>query len=185
MKIKRMSAEEFWPLLKKNSPKVFKTQIFSAADYMSVDQRSGFSDRKKFLKDQINLFYGLFDEKDHFVGWSNGFQLKPNEFYMMSSAVLPKYRRKGWYTKLAKTMIQEVERLGFLVVHSNHLATNNPVIIAKLKMGFVVSGIEISEQMGTLLKLSYFMNPLTHEVMKYRTGEMKPSARVKKALKLR
>jgi hypothetical protein len=151
----------------------------------TAHEKLGFEDRKKFTKERIKLFYGLFDEKNRFVGWSAGFQANPNEFYMMTSGVFLKYRRKGYYTKLAKTVLAKVQKLGFQMVSSNHIATNNPVIMAKLKLGFMIAGMEISDNMGVLLRLVYSFNDLRTEVLKYRTGEVYPSARVKKALKLK
>lgn len=67
--------------------------------------------------------------------------MRPNELYMMSSGVLPKYRRSGWYTKLAHVTIKEAKKLGFQMITSNHITSNNSVIIAKLKLGFQIAGI--------------------------------------------
>jgi GNAT superfamily N-acetyltransferase len=184
MKIREMTSEEFWPLVKKNEAKVFRTQQFAAYQNMTAHERRDFEDRKKFIKERLSLNYVLFDGKK-LAGWTAGFQTNPNEFYMMSSAVLPKYRRKGNYTKLLKTVLDEAKKRGFQLVTSNHLATNNPVLIAKLKLGFSISGMEVSDQMGVLLKLTYSFNPLRAEILKYRTGELHPTARVKKALKLK
>ena len=185
MKIKTMTNEEFWPLFEKAKKKIFKTQIFSSGDFLSAHEKVQLELRKKFQKERIKLYFGLFDEKDRFVGWTCGFQANPNEFYMMSSAVFPEYRRKGWYTKLVKCMLAEVDSQGFQMVSSNHIATNNPVIIAKMKLGFMITGIEVSDNMGIILRLVYSLNPLRAEVLKYRTGEIYPSKRVKKAIKLK
>jgi GNAT superfamily N-acetyltransferase len=159
--------------------------MYAAYQHMTPFEKSSVENRKRFLKERIELYYGLFNEKDALVGWCASFQLRPNELYMMYSAVLPKYRRKGWYTKLAKTTLTEAKKLGFQVVTSNHLATNNSVIIAKLKLGFFVSGLEISDEMGALLRLSYFLNADRAKVIRYRTGQEHPSARVKMLLKLK
>ncbi len=185
MKIRAMTGEEFWPIYKQLEPKLFKTMTFSAHQYMTPNERRGFEKRKSFIKHRIEVFFGLFNERGKMVGWSASFQTQPNELYMMSSAVMPKYRRKGWYSKLLLATMKEAKKLGFQVIASNHQATNSPVIIAKLKLGFVISGFELSDQMGVLVKMTYSFSSIRNEVMKFRSGEHRPTKRVKKALKLK
>jgi hypothetical protein len=68
------------------------------------------------------------------------------------------------------------------MITSNQIASNNSVIIAKLKLGFQIAGIEIFDEIGTVVKLVHFLSPLRQEVFSYRTGEAYPSTRVKRVL---
>jgi GNAT superfamily N-acetyltransferase len=186
MKIKRMSGDEIWPFIKKHDPKIYRgSQFYPAYEHMNAHEKKGFQKRKVFLKERIEIFFGLFDEKDRFAGWTAAVQMRPNELYMINSAVLPKYRRKGWYTKLVLAMLKEAKAEGFQMIVSNHIATNNSVIIAKMKLGFMISGLEMLDEVGLLVKLTYYLNPMRTEMLKYRTGEIHPTARVKKILKLK
>jgi len=76
-------------------------------------KRWGFQVEKKYLKERIELHLGLFDTSAKFIGWTSSFQLKPNELFMMNSAVLPRYRRKGCYAQLLKATIDEAKKQGF------------------------------------------------------------------------
>jgi hypothetical protein len=60
------------------------------------------------------------------------------------------------------------------VVESRHTASNNRVIIPKLKVGFVLSGFEVSDQFGTLVWLRYYFNPTRRRMVDVRTGEHAP-----------
>jgi len=185
LKIKALGPKDFWALVEKHEKKVFTGQTYAAHQHMLAREKENFEERKKFIQERIALYYVLLDEKNNLAGWTAGFQMRPNDFFMMTSAVLPKYRGKDGYTKLLKEVLEKTKALGFQVVYSKHLATNNPIIIAKLKLGFMVAGMEVSDQMGTVVRMVYSHNPLREELLRYRTGELHPSLRVKKALKLK
>lgn len=58
---------------------------------------------------------------------------------------------------------------GALAIRSQHTVLNNPVIIAKLRAGFHVSGLSHSPRMGTLVELSLFLTPGRLELFRART----------------
>ena len=69
-------------------------------------------------------------------------------------------------------MMARVKDLGFQEITSRHSVDNNSVIIPKLKVGFTISGMEISDMWGTLVNLTYYFNETRRKVLSYRTGEM-------------
>jgi hypothetical protein len=103
---------------------------------------------------------------------------------MRNSAILPNHRRKGLYSALLREVVIKLEKKGFQVITSRHNAGNNDVIIPKLKAGFLITGIELSDAFGTLVNLSYFTNPLRRKVTLYRSGDQYPDEEVKKHLGL-
>lgn len=121
--------------------------------------------------------------RDQFCGWTIGEQQADGVFYMRNSAIFPEHRRKGLYSALLDKTLQSARNKGFQAVRSRHKATNNEVIIPKLKAGFKITGFEISDIFGTLVHLTLFLNPLREQVLDYRVG-YKPSDEVKKALGL-
>ena len=121
------------------------------------------------LGHRINLLIYVDGE---FAGWSFGFQKLTSVFYMCNSAILPEFRRKGLYTRLLHEMMARVKDLGFQEITSRHSVDNNSVIIPKLKVGFTISGMEISDMWGTLVNLTYYFNETRRKVLSYRTGEM-------------
>ena len=119
---------------------------------------------------------------DEFCGWFTGGQYTHETFYMRNSAILPEHRRKGLYTALMNAVLARVKEMGFQIVLSRHTNTNNAIIIPKLKAGFVVTAMELSDRFGTLLHLSYFFNETRKKVLEFRSGESKPDKQVKDLL---
>lgn len=104
------------------------------------------------------------------VGWSFGFADRADGFYMASSAVLDGHRRQGLYTALARATVALCRQAGFHFVHSRHVATNNPILVAKLRLGFRVTGFELTPDMGSLLALEYPLLPQREHALLARSG---------------
>lgn len=124
------------------------------------------------LPPPARLRIGAFDA-DRLVGWTSGWHEPGGVFYVTNSAVLPEYRRRGIYTRLARAITEEAALRGCHTVYSKHIATNNAVIIAKLRLGFVITGMEFSEELGLLVRLSYAVSPGRARLFKERTSPLK------------
>ena len=79
-------------------------------------------------------------------------------------------------------VINRVKNYGYQKILSRHVITNNSIIIPKLKAGFIISALELSDRFGTLVHLSYFFNETRQEVMKFRAGDLKPDEKLKEVL---
>jgi GNAT superfamily N-acetyltransferase len=152
-----IEAEAFFPFFLKNVRKIFKgneltdvERLYSAAE---IEKASAL--KKAF--NTIGLFLVAYDG-DKIIGWSFGEQQQKTTFYMTNSAVFPEYRRKGVYTELMKRMVMRLTEMGFQKIYSRHQFANNSVIIAKLKFGFMIGGMETSDRFGSLVRLNYFPN---------------------------
>jgi ribosomal protein S18 acetylase RimI-like enzyme len=185
--IKEVPTEDFGKLWEKPATKIFSDNL----DYYGTDLIDTETERRKFkelIKDfngakafRINL--ALYHE-GKFVGWSWGFQQTALSFYMCNSAILPKHRRKGLYTILMKEVVKRAVAKGFQSIFSRHIMTNNDVIIAKLKAGFKITSVELSERFGTLVHLTYFPQKTRQEILDFRSGFKYPSKKIKKIFKL-
>lgn len=82
---------------------------------------------------------------------------------MSWSAILPAYRRRGIYTAFLRHFLPYLQALGYKRVTSNHMVTNRPVLIAKLKAGFHVTAVSLDERFGAQVQLSYFFNLTRYE----------------------
>ena len=67
-------------------------------------------------------------------------------------------------------MAGKSQELGWQSISSRHLLTNNPIIIAKLKLRFLINGIEIDPVHGSLLRMTYHHNSLLSEAARFRVG---------------
>jgi L-amino acid N-acyltransferase YncA len=181
--IREMPQEEFQPLWQKLAKEVFaETSIFNLQDALSEEENSKMLSLQQKFSSVYRLNLGLF-YREEFVGWATGNQEMQASFYMRNSAVLSAHRRKGLYTHLLQRMLALTAQQGFQKIYSRHTAANNPVIIPKLKAGFNITALEISDIFGALVHLSYFPNPIRLKMLSYRTGEIKPDDEIRKLLK--
>jgi len=166
-------------------------KIFSSNDtsldfqkVLSEEERSQIKVLNKNLSQIVRFNLCIF-KGDEFCGWFTGDQYNHETFYMRNSAILPEHRRKGLYTALMYEVLDRVKKMGFQVVLSRHTTTNNSIIIPKLKAGFVITALEISDRFGTLVHLSYFFNQKRRQVMQFRSGDLQPDDDLKAALRIK
>jgi GNAT superfamily N-acetyltransferase len=114
---------------------------------------------------------------DVLIGWSHAFNLQGGVMYVGSSAVEPEFRRQGVYTRLVGAMEEEARALGCFQIESHHRTGNADVLIAKLKLGYLVVGTEFTVNMGVLVKLSKQLEPSRHAVFAARSGVVEGSVR--------
>lgn len=131
------------------------------------------AERMKVLSENLKGIYklraGLFVNGE-MKGWSFGWQDTSESFYMGASAVSPELRRQGLYSELVRFTLERTKELGYQTVSSQHILTNNPVIIAKLKLGFTIKGLEVDAVLGSLLRLNYHHNDLMKAAARFRAG---------------
>lgn len=163
--------KELHKIFKEKRKEVFEDTYTIWLDDLFTKEEKEF----KYPKCDIFRLYILIYYKKEVVGWFMGFQ-KGDEFYMMNTGVFEKHQGKGIYTHLLKEIIEIIKPKGFLFMTSHHLASNNRVIVPKLKAGFHITGIEINETFGVLVNLKYTFNTEIKDVYYIRTGNKKPKA---------
>lgn len=180
MEIRKLTDEEFYPLFRQHRPEMFADSLwYSSREVRTEHEQSQIKTLFKGLEDVWSLHLGLY-ENNEFIGWSSSYAKKANELYMMNAAVFPEHRRKGYYTLMVKEVLKEAKLAGFQVVTSSHVCTNNDVIIPKLKLNFKITGMEVMDEFGVVVNLSYFLNETRAKAMEFRAGWSKPDAELKK-----
>ncbi|MGZ3771441.1 MAG: GNAT family N-acetyltransferase [Bdellovibrio sp.] len=166
-------------------PRIFHDNDTSM-DFQKVLSEEEYSNIKALNKNlsQLIRFNLCIFKDEEFCGWFTGEQHNNDTFYMRNSAILPQHRLKGLYTALLFEVLARVEKMGFQVVLSRHTTTNNSIIIPKLKAGFIITALEVSETFGTLVHLKYFFNEKRKRVMQFRSGDLKPDDELKAALRM-
>ena len=167
---------DFLPLFRQHRPKVFAdTFTLRARDYaFSEGELEKLESLQANTGNPLGNHFVVYQGND-FVGWSTGWQETDSAYAMLNTGVLKEHQGKGIYSALLPIIIERVRSQGFQTIKSRHNATNNQVIIPKLKAGFVITGLELSDGFGTLVTLTYFMNEKRREVMDMRSGLKKPS----------
>lgn len=180
-----MSQDELRPLFEKYHSLVFDgDHSYSKRSHYSQNEIENMNILSEKMGDAYRLHLGAFDKDDNFVGWSWGFQENSSTYYMCNSAVLEDHRCKGIYRELLNVNINILTEMGFQVIYSRHCVTNNSVIIPKLKAGFVISKMELSDTFGVLVHLHYYTNRARRKIMDYRSGQLKPDNEIKEIFKI-
>ncbi len=178
--------KEFWTFVEPHLEKVFVENELILRPLEICQDKS--IEKIKRIRRQFKTvhekYFLLRDDKNNLIGWSWGHQANHDSFYMVNSAILEKHRRKGYYTKILKQVIQNVINDGFDKIYSRHNIDNNSVIIPKLKCGFKISSLELSEYFGTLVHLTYFNTEVQNKVYSFRAGSLRPDEELKKLFKI-
>lgn len=98
-------------------------------------------------------------EGERLIGCSSGWFEFDGSFYLGLSAVDAAHRQQGIYTRMLKMVEDAVRERGGLRISSQHIATNNPVLIPKPKRGYLIAGTEYVEPMGLLVRLVLHLTP--------------------------
>lgn len=168
-----VSREEFIPVFRELRPTVFnENNDIDLNSYWSEEEKTKNNELQQMCKTEIRS-YLLCKDGEKVAGWSFGVQKDAEEFYMVNSAVMPEYRNLGIYKSMLDLIIEKAKKEGFQVISSIHHASNNAILIPKLKIGFKIVGLKINPRFGTLLELHYFTNEKISKIMDYRTGYSK------------
>lgn len=114
---------------------------------------------------------------DSLVGWTFARREGASHLHMINSGVALAERRQGIYSELTRLVLEDAKSHGYVAVLSRHAANNNAVIVAKLKLGFFVSGFEYSEVYGPLVRLTYLLGELRRTLHSTRSSPLRRTKR--------
>jgi len=158
-------------ILKKHRAAAFPNTVdFNRAAVLGKAEKKRWEEKIRSAKPPFRLSY-LIEQNDNLVGWCTAIQRDIDVWYMHNTAIFEAHRKKGLYTAVLQLMLNYAKLEGYQKVESIHIATNNAIIIPKLKAGFVITGMHISEKYGTMVELSYYTNPQVKAVVDFRSGQ--------------
>ncbi len=117
---------------------------------------------------QVHKEFIMFYDANTPIGWSTGEGQDSITFYMRNTGILPDFQNKGIYKTFLALYLSYLSEIGYERVSSKHKPFNQSVLVAKLKAGFFVDGMEIEERWGALVKLVYFTQEYRREKFKNR-----------------
>lgn len=117
------------------------------------------------------------------AGWQYSRQWDARTAYMVNTALLPAHRGQGAYSRLLPVILEALRAEGYALVRSHHHATNNAVIVPKLRAGFRLQGLEVDEH-GVMAVLHHSFDPVYRAYMDVRSGLIRPTGEVARRLGL-
>ena len=103
------------------------------------------------------------------IGWSYGYLERNPVFYMANSGVIESHRRRGIYSALIEAVRLQAVSAGASMMRSQHSVLNTAVIIAKLRAGFIISGLSQSAHLGTMVELTLHLSAQREALYRQRT----------------
>jgi RimJ/RimL family protein N-acetyltransferase len=131
-------------------PPGFRKEIglFSVPDDRQEDQ-------KRLLKQHIrsdSRWIVFSTENGVPIGWFYGYMEDEDTYFLDTIGFVPEFRRKGLYSAFLRQMIAFLKALGYERLATSHHPNNRAAIIADLKAGFNIVGLELHESHGPILK---------------------------------
>ena len=176
------SAEEFWPFFREHRPKIFSDAInIEINDTLTEVEKSKLNQLHHAI-DQLYTQRLFILKNEEVIGVHTGTQVRADLYNMGATGFLKEYQGKGIYSALLPKLLEIYHDKGFQKISSRHHASNNRVLVAKLKAGFVVTGFELDERYGLFVVLSYIYNDKRMKAYKFFTGSLRPDDEIKKHL---
>jgi ribosomal protein S18 acetylase RimI-like enzyme len=174
--------EEFEPFFREKRPVVFSNSLnIMVEDWLTEEEKQKQHELFKLIKDRYSLRVFIM-KGDEIIGWHVGRQDNQEIYHMSNTGIFKEYQGKGIYSAFLIKLLEVFKEKGFQKIVSRHHASNNIVLIAKLKAGFVITGFEIDERFGILVVLSYIYHDKRMKAYKFRTGSLMPDEDLKKYL---
>lgn len=139
-------------------PGVFPLHPNMERHFSTPSERHDHSRRLGDLQRQGHQEAIVFYDADKPIGWFAGRMENASEFLMDVTGILPEYQRKGIYGAFLRLYLPYLRDVGYERVISYHSPTNRAVLIAKLKVGFVIRGMVLRENAGASVQLVYFLH---------------------------
>ena len=130
-----LEGAEFGPLFQQYRPIIFQTMLdFDVQQALSIEEQTATARLRERMGTPFRLNIGIYHHQE-FIGWSFGRQESAERYYMVNTAILPQHQGKGIYSALLPHILSVLQREGFQIVYSRHVATNNQILVPKLKAG--------------------------------------------------
>ncbi|MNL14415.1 hypothetical protein D3C87_1353520 [compost metagenome] len=157
LQIKEVTPEEMNAVLDLHFAKVYanrsdELQVFTPSDEALAKIKERKSNNNRYMLRLVAY------KNNEPVGWHYGYATDAEVYYMQNSAVIETARNQGIYGALLDAVIEKLGLEGFQVITSTHHTNNAPILIPKLKKGFIISGVTFHERFRFLLEMRYFFN---------------------------
>ncbi|MBU3679588.1 MAG: GNAT family N-acetyltransferase [Candidatus Kapabacteria bacterium] len=157
--LRDMTAEEFHAAYVAKHAEYFKTSlIVDVTSHLSDEERQLAQVRSEAFPKAWRMQWAL-EHDGVLIGWTFGYQVDHETLYMCNTAIDAAHRGKGLYTRILAHVLEHAQALGFQLVTSKHYASNNAVLVPKLKSGFIITSLALDDKYGLMVHLTKYMDP--------------------------
>ena len=100
----------------------------------------------------------FYNAKDEPIGWFFGYMEDEDTFFIDTFGLVPAFRRRGIYSAFLRQLIAYLKAIGYERLTTSHGPNNRAALIADLKVGFDIVGIELHESHGPWVKTAYHLH---------------------------
>ena len=100
----------------------------------------------------------FFNAKEEPIGWFLGFMEDEETFFIDTIGFIPAFRGQGIYSAFLRQLITYLKAMGYERLTTSHAPNNRAALIADLKAGFDIVGLELHEGCGPLVKTAYHLH---------------------------
>ncbi len=92
------------------------------------------------------------NENEELIGWFYGYMEDEETYFIDTIGFVPEFRGKGLYSSFLRRMTEYLKAVGYERLVTSHHPNNRAAIIADLKAGFNIVGLELHESHGPILR---------------------------------
>ena len=164
-------AQAYWGLFERELLAHFPREVFFAlSELRSGQERSGQERLAGAAGAEPLRDFSVLRRDGALVGMFSGEQKTASMYRMWNTTIHPSFRRRGVYRQIVEGTIRYTAALGFDTITSEHAPCNNAILIAKLRAGFSIYGMELDPAVGPSVILRYFHNPEHRAAYELRCG---------------
>lgn len=168
-----VSEEEWKPFYEAHVTQVFEqTVLFDFLSLRSPEENARLKELGRPFEQVWRKCY-FFQRGEEILGWGTLRQTAYDTVYMENTGILKPYQGQGIYTKYLPVVLKIMRDAGFQVVYSRHAASNNAVLIPKLRAGFQITHLEVADRFGVLIHLTYHFSEDRRRMIDFRAGQRK------------
>jgi hypothetical protein len=151
----------YWKLQESALPDDFPDEVFfDLRAVRSAHERDGIAHIAEVRGGEaLRDFHVVRDAAGEVIAMFSGEHRLDGVYRMWHTTVRTAERRRGIYRMIVGGTIAYTRALGFEQISSEHAPCNNPILIAKLRAGFRLYGMELDPMAGPSVTLRYFHNP--------------------------
>lgn len=159
-------------------------EVYARLEDAAYDTGSfDWADTPRLARPEAPAFAWLIAHAGGVVGWHSARGWDERTVYMSNTALLPAHRGQGLYTRLLPHLLNTFRAAGYTLVRSHHHATNNAVLVPKLRAGFRIQGLEVNHH-GLMAVLIHSFDDVYRDAMDARSGLTRPAGEVARRLGL-